>query len=306
MVLICVVATLAVAVTYLAMRGVGEPGRTVESLQTLIGRQFSGERIYTNMAVDLPASRDRSVQSAGWLDYHDVNSWHLVGGAKICYAWGDIAAGRYDAWWFTQAQSIKAWGYPMYLSFMHEPSVNQSNHPQCGTPAEYVAAYDHLVQLFVAQGVANVTWVWTLTASAFAGAKGGPKIWEPAGYDVVGVDGYNHAIKWRTPRDIFQAAEAFASSRGKPLLIGEIGSDEQVGSANGKADWITQAAALFQSWGDVRAVMWTNTGNGGNYWLDSSSESLAAFTAAGRMQYYSVRSDHFVDGGAIWGIYSRG
>jgi hypothetical protein len=31
--------------------------------------------------------------------------------------------------------------------------------------------------------------------------------------------------------------------------------------------------------------MWTNSGNGGNYWLDSSPEALAAFKTAGLDPY---------------------
>ncbi len=279
--------------------------RTIAALETLIGRDFSALRVYSDMGESVPSSADLAVQSKGWLDYHNINSWHPAGGTRVCYRWADIAAGSYDAWWSGQARNIGAWGYPLYLSFTHEPSVNSAIHPSCGTPAEYRAAYDHLVQLFAAQNVTNVTWVWTLTASTFNGGSGGPAAWEPSRYDVVGVDGYNHASYWRTPQAIFQAAEAFARSRGKPLLVGEIGSDEQSGNPNGKAVWIGQAAMLFRSYGDVGAVMWTNTGNGGNYWLDSSPQTLAAFRTAGQGSFYGPRSNTFVSGGTLWGIYSR-
>jgi len=258
----------------------------VEYLEGLVGRDFSGERIYTNMTISVPGNTDRLVQSEGWMDYHNINSWYLNGSTKVCYSWSDIAAGKYDAWWTAQAQSIEAWGYPVYLSFTHEPTVDSSSHPQCGTAPEYQAAYDHLVQLFASQGVTNVKWVWTLTASTFKGGNGGPTAWEPSSYDIVGVDGYNHAYKWRTPQDIFQAAEDFARVHGKPLLVGEIGCDEITGNPQAKADWITAAAQMFKSWGDVLAIMWTNTDNGGTYWLDSSPEALAAFTAAGQDPYF--------------------
>jgi Big-like domain-containing protein len=254
----------------------------ISYLEGLIGRDFAGERIYTNMTLDLPMTTDDQVQSQQMLDYHNVNSWWVDGaGNKICYPWSDIAAGAYDGWWITQALSLKAWGYPVYLSFTHEPSVNSVNHPQCGTPAEYVSAYNHIVQLFQTVGVPNVRWVWTLTSSTFNGANGGPLAWQPAAYDIVGVDGYNHASKWRSPTDIFQSAEDFARSVHKPLLVGEIGCDELSGDPGAKATWLTDAAALFKSYGDVIAVLWTNTGNGGDYWLDSSPESITAFTAAG-------------------------
>jgi endoglucanase len=259
----------------------------ISYLEGLIGRQFSSQRIYTNMSLNVPMGTDLAAQAQGIVDYHNINSFWLNGNTKTCDSWASVAAGTYDSWWITQAQNIKAWGYPVYLSFNHEPTVDSPTHPSCGTAPEYIAAYDHVVQLFAAQHVTNVKWVWTLTASTFNGTDGGPTAWEPSHYDVVGVDGYNHAFKWRTPQDVFQTAEDFARSRGKPLLIGEIGSDEQTGNPMGKANWITQAAALFKSYGNVVAVEWTNTGTGGNYWLDSSPQALAAFTAAGRDPYFA-------------------
>ncbi len=173
------------------------------------------------------------------------------------------------------------------MSFTHEPGVNTQQHPLCGTPGEYRAAYDHVVQVFRSEGATNVKWVWTLTSSTFNGANGGPTAWEPASYDYVGVDGYNHSYKWRSPQEIFQAAENFAKLRGKPLLIGEIGCDELSGNPQAKAGWITEAANFFKSQGDAVAIMWTHTGNGGDYWLDSSPQSLAAFAAAGRYPYFT-------------------
>ena len=111
---------------------------------------------------------------------------------------------------------------------------------------------------------------------------------EPSSYDIVGVDGYNHVHRWRSPAEIFQSAEDFAVSRGKPLLIGEIGCEEQPGDPSAKAGWIRQAASLFRSWPDVRAIMWSNTGGGGgDFWLDSSPQALAAFTAAGHSRPYA-------------------
>ncbi len=256
-------------------------------LESQIGRTFSGQRVYSAMDDTLPMSIDKAVASEGRLDYHNINSWYVnASGNKICNPWSGVAAGNYDSWFIAQAQSIKAWGYPVLLSFTHEPSVNSSNHPQCGTPDEYRAAYDHVVQVFASQGVTNIKWVWTLTAGTFNGKDGGPTAWEPSHYDYVGVDGYNQAGNWRTPQEIFQTAEDFAKLRGKPLLIGEIGCDELPGNPQAKADWITQAAALFKSFGNVTAIMWTNTGNGGIWWLDSSPQSLAAFAAAGKDPYF--------------------
>jgi hypothetical protein len=216
--------------------------------------------------------------------YHNINSFYVnASGTKVCRPWRDVAAGMYDDWWTRQAQSIKAFGYPLLPSFNHEPTSDAPSHPSCGTADEFRAAYEHIVELFDAHGVGNVTWVWTLTAATFNGRQGGPTAWEPSDYDIVGVDGYNRASKWRTPQQIFQAAEDFAVLRGKPLLVGEIGCEELPGDPAAKANWITQVTAMFKSFGNVKAVMWSNDSP---YLIDSSQQALDAFIRAGSDPYY--------------------
>jgi hypothetical protein len=260
-------------------------GQTVTShIESLVGRSFGGQRIYSNMSYDFPEGDDQLVASEGGVIYHNINSWYLnASGNKVCRPWAAVAAGADQPWWIAQAQNIKAFDYPIFLSFNHEPTVDVPVHPSCGTPADFRAAYDHLVQLFAAQGVSNVRWVWTLTASTFNGGNGGPTAWEPAHYNVVGVDGYARASRWRTPKEVFQAAEDFARLRGKRLLVGEIGCEELPGKPSAKADWITRAATMFKSWGNVEAVMWTNDTP---YSIDSSPQALNAFAAAGHDPYY--------------------
>jgi hypothetical protein len=256
------------------------PQQVIRQLELEIGRNFGGERIYTGMDSNLPTELDRELASKGQVVYHNFSSWIHRGDRKVCIPWVDIASGTRDAWLITQARNIRAWGYPIFLTFTHEPTIDNPVHPQCGSAQEYRAAFDHVVHVFDMQGATNATWVWTLTAATFSGANGGPTAWEPSQYDVIGVDGYNHARRWRSPDEIFQSAQDFAISRNKPLLVGEIGCEELPGDPNGKADWIAQAAALFRSWHDVRAIMWTNSGGGGFFWLDSSPQALAAFAAA--------------------------
>ena len=258
----------------------------IQKLESEIGRQFGAQRVYSNMNRGLPTPTDVLVRNEGRILYHNINSFHPVGGRKLCYRWSDIAAGRWDAMLVERANEIRDWGYPIIMSFTHEPNVNTAVHPLCGTASEYQAAFDHVVSIFDQQGATNVTWAWVLTAANFNGADGGPAVWEPQRYDIVGVDGYNHVTNtWRTPLELFRSAEAFALSRGKPLMIGEVGCEERPGDPTAKANWITGAATLFASW-RVAVVFWTHTGNGGEWWLDSSPQALSAFAAAGRDPYF--------------------
>src|SRR5262249_30344099 len=158
---------------------------------------------------------------------------------KVCYPFSDIANGTEDSLlqnWVTQLQ---AFDYPnTIISFHHEPTANTTPQPSCGTAAEYVAAFDHVVRYFRAHGI-TYPFAWTMVASSFS--QGFASQWEPAAGDfqIVGVDGYNRNLsgQWRSPQEIFSAALSFAQSVGKPLLIGEIGCVEDSLNPGHKAAW---------------------------------------------------------------------
>jgi Tol biopolymer transport system component len=264
-------------------RGGQNGQQVIDELESKIGRPFTGQRVYVNMNADFPDRDDLVVKAQGGLLYHNFNSWYVNGaGTKVCYSWSRIAAGTYDDLLIKMAGQIRDFGYPVYLSFTHEPTADVPNHPRCGTAPEYRAAYDHIWTLFQHQGVTNVKWVWTSVAAVFNGQQGGPDTWAPAHYDVVGVDGYNHDYKWKTPTWVFGRAESYARAHGKGFLVGEIGCDEKSGDPTAKAAWYTDVSSMFLGWDNLVAVLWTNTDNGGEYWIDSSSHSLDAFTKAGR------------------------
>jgi hypothetical protein len=75
----------------------------------------------------------------------------------------NIAAGTEDTYIRTVANECKAFGYPIYMRFGGEMNINQGM-PGEGTwasnPADFVAAWKHIVDIFRAQGVTNVIWVW--------------------------------------------------------------------------------------------------------------------------------------------------
>ena len=73
--------------------------------------------------------------------------------------WSAIANGSQDATIVAHADAIKSFGHPMYLAFHHEPENDLDTY---GTPAEYAAAFRHVVDVFRARGVTNVAYVWNM------------------------------------------------------------------------------------------------------------------------------------------------
>lgn len=83
------------------------------------------------------------------------------------YPLRDIAAGLHDTYLREQAARIRDIGAPVAIRFGHE--MNAPWYPwgagvHGNTPGDYVAAYRHVHDLFAAEGVTDVTWVWAPAA----------------------------------------------------------------------------------------------------------------------------------------------
>jgi hypothetical protein len=253
------------------------PLDTFLSFEHEVGRQFMATRHYhalDNLGMDDSVSR--LVADRGGIAYFGLQS--EVNGT--CVPWADVAAGKYDGYLHTIAAAAVAFGHPLFLSWNHE-MVNNCN---TGTPAQYVASWTHVRAVLQADGATNIRYVWAPTATMFK--RGSAVAYEPPAdqFDFVGVDGYNKSpAKWRTPDQVFGPAHAFAVAAGKPLFVGEVGCAEDPQNPTAKADWIASATQMFVGWGDVKAVIWSNTLSKANYWADTSPQSLAAFAGAGTL-----------------------
>jgi hypothetical protein len=236
------------------------PG-SIDELEQRMGARFGSFGDYVKLSAahhfpDPPAVR---AKAEGALLYLNINAFFLgPARTKVCYPWSGIAAGRVDGLLRDWAKAIAAFDdSKMVVSFDHEPSVDLPSQPSCGTPPEYVAAYERVVRVFREGGV-TAPFVWTMTSSTFRTNRAPSFQPESDSFQIVGVDGYNRGMKrgrpmWNTPARVFVDAHRYAERLGKPLLIGEIGC---VPGHPRSAQWFEQAAALLHSWGDVVAIEW--------------------------------------------------
>ena len=106
----------------------------------------------------------------------------------------DITAGRYDPYLTSYAAAVKAFGKPVVLSFGHEMNGDwYSWGYKHNSPAAFIAAWRHIVTLFRADGVTNVTWLWTVNIIGNdSPLTSDPASWWPGNSYVnwVGIDGY--------------------------------------------------------------------------------------------------------------------
>ena len=142
-----------------------------------------------------------------------------------------IAAGAYDGYLRSYADSVRDFGHAVVIGFGHEMNAPWYSwgygHVQ---PSTFVAAWRHVVTLFREQGADNVTWLWTINQDR--PGTGTVRLWWPGARYVswVGIDGY-----------YFRPSDTFASVFGrtidqvrtftdKPVLL----SETAVGPAAGQ------------------------------------------------------------------------
>jgi mannan endo-1,4-beta-mannosidase len=133
-----------------------------------------------------------------------------------------IAAGGYDPYLRSFADSVRDFGGPVVIGFGHEMNATWYSWGY-GTvlPRVFVDAWRHIVTVFRGQGADNVTWLWTLQADE--PGTGPIEEWWPGGRYVtwVGIDGYYYR-----PSDTFASVfgKTIAQVRrftGKPVLLSE-------------------------------------------------------------------------------------
>ena len=150
--------------------------------------------------------------------------------------WSTIASGAEDAAIAARADAVKAFGYPIYLTFHHEPEDDLAT---WGTPAEFAAAFSHIVTVFRSRGVTNVAFVWTMMSWTFEPRSGrDPNPYYPgdAYVDLIGSDGYNWypgkvGAPWESFQQIFQTTNDFALAHAKPWMVVETGMSGRPRSA---------------------------------------------------------------------------
>lgn len=112
------------------------------------------------------------------------------------------------------------------------------------------------------------------------------KRWRRSGHTVddyvdwTGVDGYNWGTSaagftWQSFNDVFAGIYPQLAAKGKPIIIGEMASDEVGGS---KAQWIDDIVpTLKNNYPQIKAFVWFDVDKERHWQTNSSPESLAAY-----------------------------
>jgi beta-mannanase len=168
-----------------------------------------------------------------------------------------IAAGAYDAYIDKWARQAQKFGAPFFLRLGHEMNdpYRYPWGPHNNPPADYIAAWRHVVDRFRAAGATNVLWVWSPHP-----AYPPYDIFYPGDeyVDWVGLTALNYGAiaawsKWWTFDEIVGPSYHALATHNKPLLVTEFGTLNAGGS---RAEWFGQALTdLPKVYPAVKAVV---------------------------------------------------
>ena len=242
----------------------------VLGLEDLLGRPEDVDHIYEAWNAPFP----------GWRE-----DWDNLNGRVPFVSWAKasssaINSGRYDGMIKQRALDVKAAGYPILLEYFWEMDGARNKHV-AGSPAQFIAAWKRIHDIFARIGVTNVSWVWCPNAWGYATGDA-QKYYPGDNYvDWLCANGYNWAPgrkgdEWRSFQWTFQPFYDWGSTKNKPLMIGEFGVQER--KPGEKAQWLKDAATTLKNdMPDIKAVVYFDVKKKYNWSLDSSSASANAF-----------------------------
>jgi hypothetical protein len=268
------------------------PNGAVNDAEAAMGTVFESYSLYSNLwRVQLMGTAKMAqAMHENALVYININS-ETVGkrsGHVVPVCWSAVAAGNRDTQLHAWTAAILATHYHRFLfTFNHEPMWSSPKHPNCGpkydNPTTYKAAYNHVRDLFIADGV-DAPWAYVMTWGATKWDGG--MLYRPAlsDFDVIGTDQY-----YQCNNSVYRPSSAFKSffewtalyAPDKPVLVGEIGA---LSTCPFKAlNWLNAAKTRLLAH-DVLVINWnlrTNTDMEYNpllqddikaWWLDWAAE----------------------------------
>ena len=267
------------------------------TVEGLLGRQLGVASIFRGATEVFPTQADVSLTAGGRRRL--LVSWHLD--TDRFSAW---ASGQHDAELDRTAAAVRDYGRPLYIRPWAEMNADwvdfqptaDGAKAKGGTPAEFIAAWRHVVERFRAVGATNARWVFNPTADTYLETTPVASIWPGAAYvDVLGLDGYNWgtggALRWRSFTDVFatQYRRLTTLAPKLPVWICETSSADPSSTAQtatvtapigqSKGIWWREAMAST-SMPKVTTVVLFSALKERDWRIDSSAEALQGLRAA--------------------------
>ncbi|GAA2486053.1 glycoside hydrolase family 26 protein [Winogradskya humida] len=197
------------------------------------------------------------------------------------YKLSAITAGEHDAYLKAYAKGVKNLKYEVAIRLAHE--MNGFWYPwganvNGNKPGDYVKMWKHVRGIFQAEGVKNVTWVWS--TNVVLDNKLDLADYYPGDdqVDWVGISGYYGTAgteNYRTPGAIFDATlKALKKVTDRPIVITETGATNQSGQ---RTKWIGDFFDYLPKHKEIIGFIWYEAVKELDWRLASTPKSAQAF-----------------------------
>lgn len=259
------------------------------TVASLVDRSVDVVNIFKSWMTAFPADELTAITDGGSLPAITWEPWNPGrGSVQPAFSLTRIVAGAFDDYLRTWARRVADWPGTLALRFAHE--MNGGWYPWGVTtngnnPADYVAAYRHVHDLFRRAGATNVLWIWCPNVVLPRSEPLEAMYPGDQHVDLIGLDGYNGGTDvpgrggWLSPEQIFQPTLAALAgiAPATRVLLNETASTEQGGS---KGHWIDQLVGYVQRESRLAGFVWFNVHKDTDWRIQSSAESIAAMRSA--------------------------
>ncbi len=217
------------------------------------------------------------------------------------YKLGAIANGSLDPFIRRFAEAAREWEHPFFLRFDWEMNgfwFPWSEGVNGNGRGQFVAAWRHLHDIFDDVGADNVTWVWCPNVDFTRKLIPLNRVYPGHDYvDWTCLDGFNWGKRrdsagWQNFNQVFHETykRVLKIAPDKPLLIGEVASNERGGS---KPSWIKHMLRIVPAkYRRIRGLIWFDVKDRNTHWpIESSKKATNAF--AGQIQRSVFRPNEF-------------
>jgi mannan endo-1,4-beta-mannosidase len=253
--------------------GVPDSYQGVIQFETTVGVQ-------PNIALYYSSWNEKFNSGFAWQAYYDEVT-PAVQIEPFGVSMAGIAAGQYDGYLRSYAAQVRDFGHAVIIGFAHEP--NGSWYPWGASkvsPRTWIAAWQHVVDVFNAEGAQNVIWLWTVNAQGPQAAMAGE--WWPGAQYVgwIGIDGY-YTSQGQSFGGVFGSVLSQVQGFGKPIIISETavgpGTGDQVAGIDNLFAGLRQSRLLGLIWFDKAQ----DNGQYQQDWrLEGNQSLITAFRAA--------------------------
>lgn len=250
---------------------------SLRASEAAAGTRFGMVYSFHDINDTIPSAYDRAVVRRGQLLHVDIDARDYASQDRFSVTWAAVAAGAYDHDLVQQARGIASLHVPVFVTFDHE--ADQPARSAQGTPADYVAAWRHVHQVFADNGATNAVWVWVMLGwpPSFPTAL---QMWPGNTYvDWISWDAYNASgcrsgavdeAQMQTFGDVALPFLTWIEQHGpaagidvhKPMMISETGTVSYPSDPGATATWLRGLTQVVQDHPQIKAVsLWDHVGS---------------------------------------------